>query len=246
MELFSGIRVNSRLYNLPVVMVVDGDLSDPDAPYRAGATAVFKWPDDKEQIRAHADLLVLQDRYRMAMRSAYRQTHAGPTRDDLTGLYTHGFLHEHLAHQIADAQAGRKHLTLGYFEIAALAAVNANYGYAVGDHLLRQVGGIVTGLVRAEDVPGRYHGRSLCVIMPETPKWEGQPALNRIGGVIANTEFALLDVAEPVSVGFRNGSAEIRDGDTPESLIHRARAMSLSLLKFVGQASLVDDAMLPS
>ena len=50
---------------------------------------VFKWPDDKEQIRAHADLLVLQDRYRMAMRSAYRQTHAGPTRDDLTGLYTH-------------------------------------------------------------------------------------------------------------------------------------------------------------
>ena len=48
LELFSGIRVNSRLYNLPVVMVVDGDLSDPDAPYRAGATAVFKWPDDKE------------------------------------------------------------------------------------------------------------------------------------------------------------------------------------------------------
>ena len=64
---------------------------------------------------------------------------------------------------------------------------------------------------------------ALCVIMPETPKWEGQAALNRIGGVIANTEFALLDVAEPVSVGFRNGSAEIRDGDTPESLIHRAR-----------------------
>ena len=85
------------------------------------------------------------------------------------------------------------------------------------------MGDIVTGLVRAEDVPGRYHGRSLCVIMPETPKWEGQVALNRIGGVIANTEFSVLDVQEPVSVGFRNGSAELRDGDTSESLIQRAR-----------------------
>ncbi|MBT3397142.1 MAG: GGDEF domain-containing protein, partial [Alphaproteobacteria bacterium] len=162
-------------------------------------------------------------RYRMAMRSAYRQTHMGRTRDELTGLYTHGFLHEHLGAQIAAAQAGRKYLTLGYFEIASLTKLNTAYGYAAGDHLLRQVGGIITSLVRAEDVPGRYHGGSLCVIMSETPKGEGQAALNRIGGVISNTEFAVMDVPEPVAVDFRNGSAELRDGDTPESLIQRAR-----------------------
>ncbi|MBT5859987.1 MAG: hypothetical protein HOH89_02405, partial [Alphaproteobacteria bacterium] len=60
-------------------------------------------------------------------------------------------------------------------------------------------------------------------IMSETPKGEGQAALNRIGGVISNTEFAVMDVPEPVAVDFRNGSAELRDGDTPESLIQRAR-----------------------
>lgn len=221
--LISDIRGNSRLYNLPIMLVADGPVPYADAPYIAGATAVFRWPEDSDQIRAHVDLLVLQDRYRMAMWSAYRQTREGPTRDDLTGLYTHGFLHEHLSLHIRDAQAGRKHLTLGYFEVAALAQVNAKFGYAAGDKLLRQVGGIVNGLVRAEDVPGRYHGRSFCVIMPETPNWEGQVALNRIGGVVSNTEFALLGVDEPVFVSIRNGSAGLQDGDTPETLIDRAR-----------------------
>ncbi len=223
LELFSDIRGNSRLYNLPIILVVDGPLPDADAPYNSGATAVFRWPDDSDQIRAHADLLVLQDRYRMAMWSAYRHTHDGPTRDDLTGLYTRGFLHEHLSRHIRDAQAGRKHLTLGYFEVDGLSEVNTNFGYAAGDKLLRQVGGIVNSLVRAEDVPGRNHSRSFCVIMPETPNWEGQVALNRIGGVISNMEFALIGVDEPVFVSIRNGSAGLQDGDTPETLIDRAR-----------------------
>jgi hypothetical protein len=42
LELFSEVRVNPRLYNLPVGMVSDGKLADLNPPYAAGATVVFQ------------------------------------------------------------------------------------------------------------------------------------------------------------------------------------------------------------
>jgi len=62
--------------------------------------------------------------------------------------------------------------------------------------------------------------------LPDTNMTSAAPVLHRIAGFINFTEFALLDVGEPVKVHLQTGCAGLQAGDTAESLIARARADS--------------------
>lgn len=225
LEFCADIRGNVSLHNTPILLIAEpGSFDEPAAPFRAGASDVIHRPLDKADLRARTGALVSQKRYRQAMQRTYREALHIATSDSLTGLYSHGFLHEHLHSQIADASSRDKHLSIGFFDIARMAAVNIECGYAAGDHLVRQVGGLIGKLVRGEDLAARYSGEEFCVVLPETAEKEAVYALHRIAGVINHTEFALPGHDAPFSVKLDVGSAALEPGDTPELLILRARA----------------------
>jgi two-component system cell cycle response regulator len=173
------------------------------------------------------EFLVRQQRYRMSMLGVYREARHIMTSDGLTGLYTHGFLLEHLRAQIADAERGPKNLTIGVFDVKGMAVINSKYGYAAGDRLLRQIGGMIGGLARGEDLPARYGGEEFCVAMPDTPTDSASTAIHRIAGVVNQTEFAVFKVNEAVRVHLKTGYASLVGKETAEGLIQRARNMIL-------------------
>ena len=221
------IRNNSRLYHLPVLLIAEPEeFEDSAAPYLAGFNDVLSSPLSGRTLRARVSAQIKQERLRAQMGAVYRDALRQISNDALTGLYSHGFLHEHLKRLIDDALTRDKPLSVGYFELADMERINAAYGYAAGDTLLSQMGTVISRLVRGEDLPARFNGRKFCVVMPDTPVDEAQAMLRRVAGVLSFTEFALPDIDRPVMVRLNTGSAGLRPGDSAAGLIARARHSS--------------------
>ncbi len=220
----SDVRHNSRLFNLPILVIVDEGVFEADEMQLArGATEPIQRPIMADDLKTRLELLIIQQRYRFAVRKVFMQSLRPVTSDGLTGLYSHGFLHEHLASQIADAEEWQKHLAVGFFDIDLFADINAEFGYVAGDLLLRQIGTMISGLLRAEDLSARYAGGSFVVVLPEPPLQVAEIALQRIAPVVRFTELAIAAAEEPITVALSLGVTAFEAGDDAESLIARAR-----------------------
>ena len=225
-EFAANVRRNSRMYNMPLLVVVAAG-SDTDALYAIGASEVLSRPIQPADLLFRTETLVRQNLYRLALRSVFREARDSMTSDSLTGLYSYGFLYEHLAALIADATECEKNLSVGFFDMQGITLANRTYGYVAGDKVLRQIGSLVGNLVRGEDLLARHGGDQFCVLMPDTALAEAEVVLRRIAGVVTNTEYAVLEAAQPVQVTMKAGYAAFEDGDDPETLIARARHRSI-------------------
>jgi len=217
-------RSNTRLYTVPVILVADPvQFPNPVAPYGAGASDVVARGLGEERLVLRTLHQVKLHRYRRAMQQVYQAARHHATSDSLTGLFSHGFLHAHLENLITDAASTGKALSVGLLSIVNLDLINQAHGFIAGDRILRQLGGMVTSLVRAEDLPARLSGTEFCVILPDTPAMAAAPVLHRIAGVINFTEFSVPEVETPIAVSLQAGCAGLEPGDTAGGLIARAR-----------------------
>lgn len=225
LTMVADIRDNPRLYNLPIMLIADCDsFIDPTAPFRQGATDLMHRPIDADNLRARLSLLIKQQRYRGRMQEAYRRSLHIETSDSLTGLYSYGFLHDYLADIIDGARRSQCPISVGILDVKDMAGINARFGYAGGDKLLRQAGSLVGSLVRGEDLTARYGGQTFCIVMPETGYEDAIMVMRRIANIVAMTEFGVITDQDPVTMHLRFGCVMFEPGDSAESLLARALA----------------------
>jgi two-component system cell cycle response regulator len=221
--LCSQIRNNTRLFNLPALLVADrGAFESLDEPYRSGASAVLLRPLDETELQTTIESLVRRQKLRSATRGQLADIQAKAGAGEVGGVYRRDFLLGHLDRLAAAAESWRKHLSLVSFQIQNLSWVARDFGADAANDLLRQVAEWITVLVRAEDMVARHGDNEFCVVLPDTAIEDAEVVAQRISGVVLNTQFGVAGTNDPVSAWLQAGCTDFRPGDTAASLIARA------------------------
>jgi diguanylate cyclase (GGDEF)-like protein len=102
------------------------------------------------------------------------------TEDGLTGLYVHRYFQIRLREEVARALRHARPLSLVLADVDHFKNFNDRYGHQVGDRVLREVSQVLRSSLREMDVPARYGGEELTIIMPETDLAGAESAAERI------------------------------------------------------------------
>lgn len=100
----------------------------------------------------------------------YESGAADPDRDPLTGLLSDRSLRTALLKELRRARRYEQRAAVVLIDIDGFAAINERCGELVGDRLLRELAGLLTGNVRDIDFTGRPGEDELAILLPETDR----------------------------------------------------------------------------
>jgi two-component system, cell cycle response regulator len=155
-----SLKADSELCMIPVLFL-SGSTTPEDkiAGLDLGAVDYVTKPFDAFELRA---------RVRAALRTKHLQDmlfeHAHI--DPLTGLPNRRALTERLQQEWARIERHGGHLSFIMADVDCFKTINDRFGHHVGDKILQQVAGALTGQCREDDLPSRFGGDELAIVVP--------------------------------------------------------------------------------
>jgi diguanylate cyclase (GGDEF)-like protein len=141
--------------------------------------------------------------------------------DSLTGLANRRALEEQVRVETERA-AATGGLSAVLADLDHFNQLNERYGYAVGDHLLQALAGLLHGSCRAHDSLGRWRGGAFLMLLPGTRLDAAWHVAERVRQRTVELRSPVVDEELQPTASF--GVTEYRDGDGPSELVGRAEA----------------------
>jgi diguanylate cyclase (GGDEF)-like protein len=125
------------------------------------------------------------------------------TTDGLTQLNNKRYFDEVLDKEVARAKRYKRTFSLLVFDIDHFKEINDRFGHLAGDAILRQLGAVLKGRLRVNDVLARIGGEEFALITPEVALDGAKELGGKINRLIADTrfEFEGTRVEVTISVG---------------------------------------------
>ncbi|HUK56024.1 MAG TPA: sensor domain-containing diguanylate cyclase [Nitrospiria bacterium] len=139
--------------------------------------------------------------------------------DSLTKLYNVTYFYKYLDRELQKAQRYDRPLTVALFDLDQFETYNQLFGRLEGDQVLRVVSNIIRDGLRTVDIPCRYGGEEMAVVLPETDPEKGRFVAERIRQSVEAHSFSLKRVT--ISGGLAVFPA---DGKDSKDLIKKAEA----------------------
>ncbi len=185
--------------------------------------------------RANARMLAANRRLQSEIERANRETSALLERlesaeraartDTLTGLLNRRGLMVELRRAIDRARAERSPLSVALADIDHFKRINDQWGHAIGDEVLRYLGGFLAHCLKAREgsFVGRYGGEEFIAVFPGLDRPAASAAMDAIRAALARQVVRRTsDGARLGRLAFSAGVAGLKPDDSPESLIDRA------------------------
>jgi diguanylate cyclase (GGDEF)-like protein len=181
--------------------------------------------DAERRLQDYADLIATavanaEDRARLETQAAT---------DPLSGLPNHRAFRERLEHEAARARRHRRPLTIALFDVDAFGELNDRVGLEAADATLVEIGELLRGAVREEDVVARMGGDEFGVILVESDRHDALVMADRARRIVAQAPLR-HHLRATVSVGL----CDLDSAATTDELLCRAEA-SLSWAKQHGR-----------
>ena len=135
------------------------------------------------------------------------------TTDGLTQLNNKRYFDEMLDREVARAKRYKRTFSLLVFDLDHFKAVNDRFGHLAGDAILRQLGAVLLGRLRVNDVLARVGGEEFALITPEVGLDGAKELAGKINRLIGDTrfEFEGSPIEVTVSVGVAEWQAHYED-----------------------------------
>jgi len=228
---FDALRVCARIRSdavtrhTPIICVVDPDT--PQDMVRAldlGVSDVVMRPVDPGELAARLNTQLKRKRYAEQLRERLEESLEMAVIDPLTGLYNRRYLGSRLRQAVDAWEASAESVSIILFDIDHFKRINDTWGHQAGDEVLRAFTERMNSQLRALDIAGRHGGEEFMVVLAGASEREAMEAAERVRAAIARTPFEVASAGITVDATTSAGVAEIRHGDTPESLVARADA----------------------
>ncbi len=175
-------------------------------------------------------LLVLVQRLRqnsaliLKTQELQREWERHATVDTLTGLYNRRWLDETLPRVVNRCGKANQPLSVIAIDIDDFKRYNDAYGHLAGDRVLYTVALCLLRNLRPDDLTARYGGDEFIILLPQASSQVTLNVARRLQYLVAETPITLSDGRELASVTISQGVAQMKDGDTPETLLAAADA----------------------
>ena len=100
--------------------------------------------------------------------------------------------------------------------------INDSHGHVTGDRVLEKVGRWLSHWIRDTDFVARYGGDEFILLLPRTELKSGMEIAEQIRLQLAQHASEATVQGTEISLSLSMGVAAVREGDTIESLVHRA------------------------
>lgn len=121
--------------------------------------------------------------------------------DELTGLYNRRRMLERLDEEFKRARRYSYPISCLFLDIDHFKQINDQHGHQAGDEVLAEIANLLRGCIRAYDVPCRYGGEELVVLLPQTSLEQAVKAGERIRETVEGMTSAFGGQAVTVSIG---------------------------------------------
>ena len=133
--------------------------------------------------------------------------------DQLTGLANHGRFQEMLGLEIEQVRRYRHPLGLILLDIDDFKRVNDTYGHQQGDRVLREVARVLRESSRDVDVPARYGGEEMALILPHTDLDGSYAIAERVRAAVEQLRVPMIDGTGELRVTASVGVATTLEGE---------------------------------
>jgi diguanylate cyclase (GGDEF)-like protein len=133
--------------------------------------------------------------------------------DELTGLTNHGRFQELLRLEADEVRRYRYPVGLIMLDIDNFKSINDTYGHQQGDVVLKHVARVLRDNSREVDVPARYGGEEMALILPHTDLEGSYAIAERVRVAIEALRIPLLDRQGQLRVTASVGVSASVDGD---------------------------------
>jgi diguanylate cyclase (GGDEF)-like protein len=130
-------------------------------------------------------LMIYVRAQRVRMRAEEERAQQLARTDVLTGLPNRRAFEESLEAELARTRRAGSTVSVVLLDVDGFKAINDLHGHMAGDACLREVADAITGAVRTSDRCFRWAGDEFVIMLPDTPRAEGDEAAARIGEAIA-------------------------------------------------------------
>jgi two-component system cell cycle response regulator len=150
------------------------------------------------------------------------------TKDKLTGLYNRRYFDDVLEREIAGARRYHTTMALILMDLDHFKNVNDTYGHTAGDYVLETISKIIKSTLRDCDIPCRYGGEEISIILPNTDKEGVKTVCDRIRVTVAEYPFEfetfVFHVTLSAGISFVDQKTPEQGFNLPDQLIKKADA----------------------
>jgi diguanylate cyclase (GGDEF)-like protein len=149
------------------------------------------------------------------------------TRDKLTGLANRRHFDEVIQQQVEDAIKNSRPLSMLMIDLDRFKSVNDSHGHPSGDLVLSATGKVLISAARNSDLPARYGGEELVLLMPDTSRATATATAEKIRRVIASLVIRSERIQIPVTASI--GVATLEPGGAMSEPAHLLKAADMAL-----------------